>query len=693
MKIGSRHRMILIIFWQHLQKPINQRQLLNLKRKTLVSVDCPWKWSQNKVVKEYSKFLFIYFLFNQIVYLFFNQIIYIVLHQIIYILFNRIVYIFLKSFTHLAIFSFFFISHHSYRKFTRGKDVNKYSAKDLANIFGKTELTDEPVKKRIKIEEIKKTEEIIGPIGEADTTAGVLTYKGGNMSDYFKNKMPTMSLITKNKNNERDDGSDDDESVRYVGFGFSSDTKKTSDSNAYAFDNPALDTNDNNNKNKSEFCFDNPALDYQNSKTIDNKNLTSTTKISKFKKINFTKSESDLNNVVECIPKENNENTIDKKIKKKKNKKNKEVEGFVNDALDLDVKIENSGNIDGDDFEVSRSDFGLSNDALDITDEINGKKRVTFNDKIQYNTDLSKKKKSKNKLDKFEVDNEKLKKKEEKKKKKKKEKDILSVEENNVFVNEALDVEIINEEINDNEANEKKSKKSKRKRSRRISNLETIEEAPEEEKEVSTLDSNDINEPPKKKKKKNKDVVNESIEIIHVEDLADKEKKDDDDVEEVEVVCIAEGTKKKKGKIKKKNNKISADDDEVVEIETPEEIIIDDENSNKENHEDVIDDGENEKKKSKKNKRNKKANDLVIEQVEDNEEEKVSNVGEDKKLLDVKKTVKNSTASPAASAAGDKASKAKKKIKSFFFTKSLQNPVLNFSGSNINEIKGYGVKG
>ncbi|XP_028177780.1 PIN2/TERF1-interacting telomerase inhibitor 1 [Ostrinia furnacalis] len=72
-----------------------------------------------------------------------------------------------------------------YHKFTRGKDLTRYSEKDLANIFGKKSLKEED-----------KTNESVEAQEDVNTTEQVFTEKG-SMVDYFKSKLANFKSKSK----------------------------------------------------------------------------------------------------------------------------------------------------------------------------------------------------------------------------------------------------------------------------------------------------------------------------------------------------------------------------------------------------------------------------------------------------------------------------------------------------------------
>ncbi|XP_017025201.1 PIN2/TERF1-interacting telomerase inhibitor 1 isoform X2 [Drosophila kikkawai] len=79
-----------------------------------------------------------------------------------------------------------------YQKFTRGKDLSRYSEKDLANIFGKKATED--IVAPVVVEEPKEEKKDVSP-----NFGGVQTVSTGlSVSDYFKQKMEAMKNRLKN---------------------------------------------------------------------------------------------------------------------------------------------------------------------------------------------------------------------------------------------------------------------------------------------------------------------------------------------------------------------------------------------------------------------------------------------------------------------------------------------------------------
>lgn len=601
-----------------------------------------------------------------------------------------------------------------YHKFTRGKDVKRYSSKDLANIFGQKELNVS--KKSNDNENIVEENFDSDPLGKQVNRGGVITINGGNMADYFSKKSPIFSVTPRGKKRRESTSESEPE---HVGFGFAS-----------AFEESSNDIKENKEAEGScNYAFENPCLRLNSPENVSN----SETKSSKRRKLS-------------------NESTLNNNTDWKDNVRDGYKNAFVNPALNLEATIDEACN--GKEFEVSRTQFGgVTNSALDLQDEVVNKKRVTFNDHVEYSTDSVKKKKKKKEkamLDRFEVEN--------KRSKKKKKQDNANNSVSTGIINKALDVEEVSEEINDNEINERKSSKSKKRKSSRRSSLETIVETPEEDKEECgneakrlKVDESVIDDAipqenlsskkeKKKKKKKNKEKVEDEVitikddiiegeeKEVSIEPMAESCKLEDDTMKREDQENVKSKEKKKKRKEKTHGDitedQIKTNDVEFIEqkAKNAEEETVKVKNSKKKKTKDAdkSDINADVNIKSEKgifNKENKNSESVNIskeekhkESVEDNKnsestctmepvreecaKQTVNAGGTDTKDVHANlnstkithpssKNIKFNSSSPWS----ERAKTSKQILRSLFY----RNSVAHFPGANVDVIKGYGT--
>lgn len=190
-----------------------------------------------------------------------------------------------------------------YKKFTRGKDLSRYSEKDLANIFGKKKLKCD-AEAEGSIGESKE-EENSEKSSENTPNFGITTIETGTtIADYFKNKM--RNAVNGSKNSS-------DEQINNVesASGFIKKEKKG--------------------RKKSKAT----EIVSQDSETVDNNQVTN---------IEMTSHLEQQSSIIESMKRERDSDSTDesKSIKKKK-KKNKSIEqiGQVVEAVDKESEIMN----------------------------------------------------------------------------------------------------------------------------------------------------------------------------------------------------------------------------------------------------------------------------------------------------------------------------------------------------------------